>query len=71
MSGWGCPYEVNGICDRVDGAYCRPGMKGCILHGKVEFHDGIIPSPVWPPGRSQDTSVSGDEEPPDSVEGPG
>jgi hypothetical protein len=58
MSGWSCKFDVNGICDRVDGAYCRPGMKGCILHGKVTFQDGVIPSPVWPPGheRSRDSA---------------
>ena len=73
MSGWSCKFEVNGICERVDGAYCRPGMKGCILYGKVEFHDGVIPSPVWPPGhqRSRDTSGSGGEEPQDKVKGRG
>jgi hypothetical protein len=61
MSGWGCPHEVNGICDHVDGAYCRPGMKGCVLHGKVEFHDGVIPAPTWPPGheRNPDARPSG------------
>jgi hypothetical protein len=51
MSGWSCPHDVNGICDKVLGAYCRPGMKGCVLAGQVEFHDGIIPSPVWPPSQ--------------------
>jgi hypothetical protein len=57
VSGWSCKFDVNGICERVDGAYCRPGMKGCILQGKVEFHDGVVPSPVWPPGheRSRDS----------------
>ena len=53
MNGWSCRLGLNGICDRVDGAYCRPGMKGCILYGKVEFHDGIIPAPVWPPGHER------------------
>lgn len=53
MSGWSCKFDVNGICERVDGAYCRPGMKGCILQGKVEFHDGVVPSPVWPPGQER------------------
>ena len=50
MSSWNCRYEVNGICRKVDGAYCRPGMKGCILVGKVQFQDGEVPAPVWPPG---------------------
>lgn len=49
MSSWNCRHEVNGICMKVAGAYCRPGMKGCILVGKVTFQDGVIPSPVWPP----------------------
>jgi hypothetical protein len=35
---------------KVDGALCRPGMKGCILVGKVKFQDGVVPSPVWPEG---------------------
>ena len=67
MSGWSCPHEVNGICDRVDGAYCCPGMKGCILCGKVEFHDDVIPSPVWPLGheRSRNTGDSGGKKPQD------
>jgi hypothetical protein len=27
-------------------------MKGCILVGKVQFADGIVPEPRWPPGKS-------------------
>ncbi len=49
MSSWNCPHEVNGTCAKVAGAYCRPGMKGCILVGKVTFQDGVVPAPVWPP----------------------
>jgi molybdate transport system substrate-binding protein len=48
LSSWSCKYEAEGLCRKVDGAYCRPGMKGCILVGKVTFQDGVIPSPVWP-----------------------
>lgn len=44
---------MNGICKKVDGAYCRPGMKGCILVGKVTFQDGVIPAPVWPPDDAE------------------
>ncbi|MGA8893554.1 MAG: hypothetical protein WB493_18480 [Anaeromyxobacteraceae bacterium] len=51
MSSWSCRYEADGLCRKVDGAYCRPGMKGCILVGKVTFQDGVVPSPVWPPGH--------------------
>jgi len=48
LSSWNCRYESDGICRKVDGAFCRPGMKGCILVGKVVFQDGVVPSPVWP-----------------------
>ncbi|MCW5700395.1 MAG: hypothetical protein KIT00_11195 [Rhodospirillales bacterium] len=37
MSGWGCPHEVKGRCNRVEGRPCDPGMKGCILFGRFEF----------------------------------
>lgn len=48
MSGWSCPHETDGLCERVHGAYCRPGMRGCVLAGRVEFPDGTLPKPVWP-----------------------
>ncbi len=41
---------MKGLCNKVAGAYCRPGMKGCILHGKVTFQDGKVPDPEWPSG---------------------
>jgi hypothetical protein len=25
-------------------------MRGCILAGKVTFHDGVVPFPEWPLG---------------------
>lgn len=37
MGGWGCPHEVDGYCRRVPDRECDPGMKGCVLHGKVAF----------------------------------
>lgn len=37
MSGWGCPHEVHGTCQRVQGRPCDPGMKGCILFGRFVF----------------------------------
>jgi len=37
MSGWGCPHEIRGMCQRVRGRHCDPGMKGCILHGRFVF----------------------------------
>ncbi len=51
MSSWSCPHEIDGLCDKVQGAYCRPGMRGCVLAGKVEFPDGRLPMPVWPTRR--------------------
>ena len=37
MSGWGCVHEVNGVCSRVAGRPCDPGMKGCVLAGRFRF----------------------------------
>lgn len=37
MSAWSCPHDLNGICQRVQGAVCDPGMRGCELEGKVRF----------------------------------
>lgn len=39
MSGWGCPHENHGTCDKVGGRACEPGMKGCILRGRFRFAD--------------------------------
>ena len=50
MSSWSCPHQVNDICLKVKGACCRPGMRGCVISGKVAFQDGVVPYPVWPPG---------------------
>ncbi|MBF0355602.1 MAG: hypothetical protein HQL43_10250 [Alphaproteobacteria bacterium] len=37
MSGWGCPHESKGQCEKVKGKDCSPGMRGCILHGRFRF----------------------------------
>lgn len=58
MSGWSCKYEVNAICLKVDGALCRPGMKGCILQGQVTFHDGVVPTPEWPAGHPRHNPIT-------------
>lgn len=65
MTAWNCPHEESGICRKVAGAYCRPGMKGCVLVGKVQFQDCVVPSPVWPEGqgpRGRAPAGPGDEE---------
>lgn len=66
MSSWSCRHESEGLCRKVDGAYCRPGMKGCILVGKVTFADGIVPAPVWPEGAERANRASGRDDPPQS-----
>ncbi|HMV54074.1 MAG TPA: hypothetical protein PLX20_15705 [Rhodocyclaceae bacterium] len=37
MSSWSCPHDLDNICQRVQGATCDPGMRGCVLEGKVRF----------------------------------
>ena len=37
MGSWGCPHEVNGVCLHVKSLPCDPGMKGCVLYGRVTF----------------------------------
>lgn len=37
MSSWSCPHDIDNICQRVLGARCDPGMRGCVLEGKVRF----------------------------------
>jgi hypothetical protein len=57
MSGWSCPYDLDGVCQRVQGAVCDPGMRGCVLHGKVVFasEDKNAPrKPVKAPEKKPD-----------------
>lgn len=39
MSGWGCPHEVDGKCQKVLNRTCDIGMKGCVLAGRFRFAD--------------------------------
>lgn len=39
MSGWGCPHEADNKCTLINNVPCDPGMKGCVLYGKVRFAD--------------------------------
>jgi len=39
MSGWGCPHEVDGKCQKVLNKTCDIGMKGCVLAGRFKFAD--------------------------------
>ena len=59
MSGWSCPYDLDGVCQRVQGAVCDPGMRGCVLHGKVVFanEDKNAPrKPVKAPEKKPDSA---------------
>lgn len=48
MTAWSCPYDLDGICQRVQGARCEPGMRGCTLEGKVRFADESRNTPRKP-----------------------
>ena len=63
MSGWGCPHELRGRCQRVslksvtgededeDGnkaPACDPGMKGCVLYGRFRFSNDAKNKPTKP-----------------------
>jgi hypothetical protein len=53
---------VNDLCRKVKGAYCRPGMRGCILIGKVQFQDGLVPYPIWPEGADPRDRAQAEED---------
>ena len=60
---WGCPHEFDGLCQRVNGAICEPGMRGCVLDGKVTFSDGRPHLPKWPsPGGGDGRAHGGGDE---------
>lgn len=67
--GWGCPHEVGGICQHVDGKICDPGMKGCVLFGRFVFSDPQKNRPGGPHHRGPngqrltDTQKNQNEEP--------
>ena len=51
MGSWGCPHEVNGVCQRVKMLPCDAGMKGCILYGRVVFSNPAKNPPPKPARR--------------------
>ncbi|RKZ36202.1 MAG: hypothetical protein DRQ37_04670 [Gammaproteobacteria bacterium] len=61
MSGWGCPHEANGTCQRVMGRTCDPGMKGCILFGRFLFSNPSKNRPSRTAGQERKTSLPQDE----------
>lgn len=52
MGSWGCPHELNGVCQRVNGLPCDPGMRGCILYGRFVFSNPAKNRPPRPDIRS-------------------
>lgn len=48
MSAWSCPHDVDNVCQRVQGARCEPGMRGCVLEGKVRFAREELNAPRKP-----------------------
>jgi len=52
MGSWGCPHEVNGVCQRVRKLPCDPGMRGCVLYGRVVFSDPRKNRPAKPGTRN-------------------
>lgn len=65
MGSWGCPHEVNGICQKVNKLGCDPGMKGCVLYGRFVFSNPAKNRPVKldarniPEGKGERPSSSG------------
>ena len=55
MSGWGCPHETDGTCNRVAGRPCDPGMKGCVLAGRFRFSNEDKNRPPRREKKSGDT----------------
>ncbi len=64
MSGWGCPHEVDGKCQRINNLPCDIGMKGCVLAGRFRFADDSKNRPKKPPAGSAAPTPSGDEREP-------
>ena len=58
MSSWSCPHDLNGVCQLVQGAVCDPGMRGCVLHGKVRFASEDRNAPRKPVKASQPPSAA-------------
>jgi hypothetical protein len=63
MSGWGCPHEVDGKCQKVLNQTCDIGMKGCVLAGRFRFADDSKNRPK--PAATGDKSPSGNGRKPD------
>lgn len=63
MSGWGCPHEVGGKCQKVLNKPCDIGMKGCVLSGRFRFADDSKNRPKKQP-TDCNAATDGQEEKP-------
>lgn len=63
MSGWGCPHEVDGKCQKVLNKPCDIGMKGCVLAGRFHFADDSKNRPKKTPADGNATPIVSEEKP--------
>ena len=69
MSGWGCPHEAEGRCNKVRGRACDPGMKGCVLAGRFRFsNEDKNRPPAVGAGDSKPATRNTDDPTPDQSE---
>ncbi len=61
MSGWGCPHELNGKCQKVLNRPCNIGMKGCVLAGRFRFADPNKNRPGKTPTEQPVTAAPSDD----------
>ena len=62
MSGWGCPHEFEGKCQKVLNRPCDIGMKGCVLAGRFRFADPAKNRlKKTPQDQTSETPASGDD----------
>lgn len=65
MSGWGCPHEVDGKCQKVLNKTCDIGMKGCVLAGRFRFADDSKNRPKKASAENRDETPPGGVPKPD------
>jgi len=58
MGSWGCPHEIQGVCTKVNGLPCDPGMKGCVLAGKYVFANAESKNERLRAKRERETRIS-------------
>lgn len=60
---WSCPHDLDGVCQRVQGAVCEPGMRGCVLEGKVRFAREELNQPRKPVKAAKATTATAERKP--------